>query len=257
MEWYYAVGTDRFGPIDETTFQSLLENGTIGPSTLVWNADLPNWTLWGALSGASSRPSPPPLDPTVPVATCVECGHTFQEDDGIRIEDRFVCAGCKPTFFMRVHQGQPAISNLVYAGFWRRLVAKIIDVIIVQLPFQVLILFLQDVVGLNNPDTEFTPLLIVFFFAAWLVPLAANFTYNAYFLSTSGATLGKKVVRIRVIRPDGETLTFARGIGRTAAEIISGIICYIGYIMCVFDERKRTLHDHMADTIVVRDSPVR
>ena len=257
MEWYYAVGTDRFGPIDETTFQSLLENGTIGPSTLVWNADLPNWTLWGALSGASSRPSPPPLDPTVPVATCVECGHTFQEDDGIRIEDRFVCAWCKPTFFMRVHQGQPAVLDLVYAGFWIRFVAKFIDILIIGIPFQILVYFLQSAIGLDNPDTEFSPLIIFFFFASWIVPVAANLTYNAYFLSTSGATLGKKAVKIRVIRTNGDSLTFARALGRSAAEIISNLICNIGYIMCVFDERKRTLHDHMADTIVVRDSPVR
>lgn len=259
MEWYYAVGGERIGPVDETAFRSLVENGTVGPSTLVWNAELPDWVRWGELSGAATPPPPLPAEPgtTEPTAICVECGQTFREQDGIRIDEQFICAGCKPTFFMRVQQGQPALKEFVYAGFWIRFVAKFVDGLIISVPFQILFGVLQYNLGGFSPESEFSAALGLVLVLSWIVPLAANLTYNAYFLSSGGATPGKRLVGIQVIRPNGEYVTFARGLGRTAGEMISALICYIGYIMVVFDARKRSLHDHMADTLVVYVSPTR
>ena len=43
-----------------------------------------------------------------------------------------------------------------------------------------------------------------------------------------------------------------KAIGRYFAEILSGMICYIGYFMALFDEERRTLHDRLCGTLVVR-----
>jgi uncharacterized RDD family membrane protein YckC len=45
---------------------------------------------------------------------------------------------------------------------------------------------------------------------------------------------------------------YGRATGRAFGEIVSGIICYIGYLMMIWDEEKRTLHDRMANTRVVK-----
>lgn len=55
---------------------------------------------------------------------------------------------------------------------------------------------------------------------------------------------------------DGERISFGRGVVRVIGMMLSGLILGIGYFMAAFTERKRALHDMMADTCVVKDSSV-
>ena len=56
-----------------------------------------------------------------------------------------------------------------------------------------------------------------------------------------------------LVRADGAMLSIPHAIGRACAEILSGMTCYIGYIMVAFDEpEKRALHDHICSTRVVQ-----
>ena len=73
-----------------------------------------------------------------------------------------------------------------------------------------------------------------------------------FFLGKFGATPGKMACKLKVVRPDGERISYARALGRHFAEMLSGIILYIGYIMAAFDEEKRTLHDRICDTRVIK-----
>jgi uncharacterized RDD family membrane protein YckC len=57
---------------------------------------------------------------------------------------------------------------------------------------------------------------------------------------------------IKVVRPDGDRVSYARALGRYFAEILSGLILAIGYIMAAFDSEKRALHDHICSTRVVK-----
>jgi uncharacterized RDD family membrane protein YckC len=57
---------------------------------------------------------------------------------------------------------------------------------------------------------------------------------------------------LRVVMPDGASISYGRAMGRTLAEFVSGLVCYIGYIIVAFDKEKRALHDHIANTRVVR-----
>ena len=53
------------------------------------------------------------------------------------------------------------------------------------------------------------------------------------------------------VTPTGAPISSGQALGRSAAEILSRLICLIGYIMAAFDSEKRTLHDHIASTRVV------
>jgi uncharacterized RDD family membrane protein YckC len=57
---------------------------------------------------------------------------------------------------------------------------------------------------------------------------------------------------LKVMRPDGEKISYARACGRTFAEGISSAILCIGYILVAFDEERRALHDRICDTRVIR-----
>ena len=52
MSWYHAENNERRGPIDETSFNSLVSAGTIGPATLVWREGMPAWVPYAELPPA-------------------------------------------------------------------------------------------------------------------------------------------------------------------------------------------------------------
>jgi uncharacterized RDD family membrane protein YckC len=77
-------------------------------------------------------------------------------------------------------------------------------------------------------------------------------TYSAGFVSTKGATLGKMACGLRVINADGTLkISIGKAIGRYFAEMLSGVILGIGYLMVAFDSEKRALHDHICKTRVI------
>jgi uncharacterized RDD family membrane protein YckC len=87
---------------------------------------------------------------------------------------------------------------------------------------------------------------------AQLVYLVVYVLYNALMTARYGYTLGKKAMGLKVVRADGSGVGYGLAFGRTFAEILSGMICYLGYIIAFFDAEKRTLHDHICNTRVVK-----
>lgn len=67
------------------------------------------------------------------------------------------------------------------------------------------------------------------------------------------ATLGKKIMGIRVIRDDGEDLTMATSIIRNMFKIVSYIPCALGFIWILFSSEKKGWHDYIAQTSVIDD----
>jgi hypothetical protein len=51
---------------------------------------------------------------------------------------------------------------------------------------------------------------------------------------------------------DGSNLSYGRSAGRHFAKYISGLTLWIGYIMAGVDEEKRSLHDRICDTRVIK-----
>ena len=87
-----------------------------------------------------------------------------------------------------------------------------------------------------------------------LFMLLIGWLYEALMTSSRrGATIGKMVVGLRVLRFDGTQLSFGRATGRHFAKsVVSNLIPFaIAYIMAAYTDRKRALHDMIADTIVV------
>lgn len=85
-------------------------------------------------------------------------------------------------------------------------------------------------------------------FAYWIVLEAGPY----------GQTIGKWVTGVRVVSaPDGARLPLGRSVGRTLSRSFLSGIFYLGYVWAFFDERRRTWHDSLADTVVVEAEPTR
>jgi uncharacterized RDD family membrane protein YckC len=171
---------------------------------------------------------------------CSQCGMVYFDDELIQFGDALVCGKCKPLFVQKLKEGVTVAGEMVYAGFWIRLGAKFIDGIILGM-VGFMIGVVAGVIGGRG--------------AAVLINILSNVIYIGYvtyFLGAYGATPGKMACGLKVVRPDGEKISYARACGRFFAEFLSSITLGIGYIMAAFDEEKRSLHDRICDTRVVK-----
>jgi uncharacterized RDD family membrane protein YckC len=135
-----------------------------------------------------------------------------------------------------------AETNENYGGFWIRLLAYIVDGLIVGIGF-FLIVMLLTLMGLELISPE-------------LIYLALGILYWALMQSSARqATYGKSLVGLKVTGAAGERITVGRALAREAAKILSTLTLLIGFIIAGFTKRKQALHDFIASTYVVRTEP--
>lgn len=94
---------------------------------------------------------------------------------------------------------------------------------------------------------------VIIFIPSYVIPLIFPWLYCSLLESSkSGATLGKRIIGIRVTDLNGAQIGFGPATGRFFGQILSTMIIFIGYFMMLFNTRRQTLHDMMAGTIVIR-----
>ena len=84
-----------------------------------------------------------------------------------------------------------------------------------------------------------------------LLSVVAAACYEIFFIAKRGATIGKMIFGLRVIRADGSPLTVGLSTGRYFAQIIDSFTLGIGYFMAGWDDQKRALHDRICETRVI------
>ncbi|MCU1284896.1 MAG: domain containing protein [Acidobacteriales bacterium] len=144
-----------------------------------------------------------------------------------------------------------------YAGFWIRFVAAFLDSVILGIVGSVIGVFFGGGITAalsksGNPADVNIPALIGALGTYLLITFAMHFVYHAYFESSEKqATIGKMILGLKVTDVNGQRISFGRATGRFFSKIISAMICYIGFIMAGFTEKKQALHDMLAGTLVV------
>jgi pSer/pThr/pTyr-binding forkhead associated (FHA) protein/uncharacterized RDD family membrane protein YckC len=142
-----------------------------------------------------------------------------------------------------------------YAGFGPRLIAYLIDAVILgllnSLPIAASFIFAYR----QASSGEVSPLATIVTVVAYLLVMVISLGYMLYFTGLKGATPGKKMMKLKVALPDG---TYPIGIGKAFLRLIgymaSAFICYFGFIMIALDkEQHRGLHDKIAGTIVIKE----
>ena len=146
------------------------------------------------------------------------------------------------------------------AGFWIRFVAYMIDGLVMLVPTAILVGIFAAFVILTNEsmdDEEPPALLVIAFIVLVAAMIVVNWLYEALMTSSPrGATLGKMALGLPIVRFDGTQLSFGRATARHFAKfmVTPMVPLAIGYIMAAFTNRKRALHDILADTLVIRSS---
>jgi uncharacterized RDD family membrane protein YckC len=113
------------------------------------------------------------------------------------------------------------------AGFWIRMAALLIDLVLVCV----------IVAMLDTPEE------------IGLIALAA---YGAVMWKLKGTTIGGIVCGLKVVRRDGGEINWDTAIVRALSCFLSLIVAGLGFLWIVFDEEGQAWHDKIAGTLVVR-----
>jgi uncharacterized RDD family membrane protein YckC len=138
-------------------------------------------------------------------------------------------------------------QKVEYAGFWIRVIASIIDGVILgivdaSLRFAIFgSVFARELNSETSGTDMIYQLLLLCLGVAYYVVLESSYRQ---------ATIGKMAFGLKVSTESGERITAVNALGRYFAKILSAIILLIGYIMVAFDARKQGLHDKLARTVV-------
>lgn len=157
---------------------------------------------------------------------------------------------------------QPYTGGQTYAGFWIRLVARLLDILIVGIPLAILFGVLALAGGglaasTSNSDQNtqtagaavFSGIFILFY----LIAIAVSIGYWVYFWGTTGSTFGMRVLRLRVVDANtGGPIGIPRALVRWLMTIVNSWACYIGWIWVAFDPRKQGWHDKVANSVVLQ-----
>ena len=238
MNWYYASHGTQQGPASEEQLAQLVREGAVSGSTLIWQEGMADWLALSVVRPdllANSNAAP-------------------------QIGGAAIDPAQKDLVVQQMREGLTPSTpgNLNYAGFWIRLVAKFIDGMILAVPliglFLILIpsAFQMDVGQSTEPTPEQLTKMIVNQLLMSFVQIALSVSYNAITIAKWGATLGKMAVGLKVVDAEGNPISTGKSWGRAFADILSGMVCWIGYIIIAFDEQKRGLHDHICNTRVIK-----
>ncbi len=256
-EWYYAEGQQRQGPVAAQDLRLLFQRGQITLDTLVWREGMGQWAQLRTVTQELQLE-------TLAAAAAPSEGFDLRGDYAAIDNGTAPLPGTGPVSSSPYSAPAAAVggyasaipvqgAEVVYAGFWKRFAAYLIDYVILTVAGAVI----GGVLGLGfGAAAVFSDAMqtatVLSQVAGGLVGMALSLAYYGWFhASTGGATPGKMAIGIKVVRSNGERLTGARSVGRYFATILSSITLLIGYIMAAFTERKQALHDLICDTVVV------
>ena len=140
-----------------------------------------------------------------------------------------------------------------YGGFWIRVLAYIIDAILINMVLLPVSFAMGIGVGVAGATVRMPGqgVQLVGALTGFALGVFAVWLYDALLTSSSKqATVGKMIVGLRVTDLEGRRISFARATARHFARYLSGMILFIGFIMVGLTERKQGLHDMIVGTLV-------
>lgn len=152
---------------------------------------------------------------------------------------------------VRRERGWASLEN---AGIPLRFVAVLLDALLVFVPLFI-VLGLMSGGGYRSDFNGETNFGVDLGGRELLLLIALGIAYYVVCESAAGATLGKRMVGIRVVGEDGQALTFGAAMVRNLLRLVDALFFYlVGFVFAILSTRGQRLGDRAAHTIVVRRS---
>jgi len=138
------------------------------------------------------------------------------------------------------------ISKLELASQRKRMQAFVIDDILISV---ISMIILWDQISASDGDMMN---ILMIMNSAFVQILFLKLVYQTFFIWYYGATIGKIIVKIRVIKEDNfGSVDFISSFMRSASRILSESLFYLGFFLSYYTQGRQTLHDKLAKTLVV------
>lgn len=181
---------------------------------------------------------------------CSRCGGTFCGDCLVPLRGMSLCARCKNEQMLDLRSGAASGTGLAaynLASIGKRWAALIIDRFLFVGAALVLVIGVVIVTPDKPDDPRFLGIML-----AVLAAVAGYVTYDALMVHRSGQTLGKRWLKIRVVRADGEPVRAGQAWGRALTRVVAiHILALVNYGPALFTQEKTCVHDLLAGTRVV------
>ena len=184
-----------------------------------------------------------------PLWRCSRCGELFCQDCVVHFGGQTLCAPCKTEAMLDLRAGVSP-SHLELATLGSRVAALLIDGCVVYIPLTLIFLiFLIPlfVMGGDDPPPWFFVLQLLFGFGSAGIWIA----YEGLMLEKSGQTIGKRVLKIKVVTPEGDGVTRKQAFLRAGIRQLLYMFCFIIDYVTVFGQDRTCVHDQAARTRVV------
>ena len=152
------------------------------------------------------------------------------------------------------------IAPPAYAGFWIRVLASIIDSLVLAPLYIPLAIRLIDQLHITS-STDVSSIdfgQVSGELIGWALVLQfVRYVYELVMIGQWNATVGKFAVGIRVRQTDGSPATWREAALRPLLELVIGVLrislaSLLDDLWMLWDKQKQTLHDKIASTIVVK-----
>jgi uncharacterized RDD family membrane protein YckC len=138
---------------------------------------------------------------------------------------------------------------MTYSGAFRRLLAFFIDCLALIAIFALFGIFFFCIPPLQEL-VKALPMIGFWFYGSLF---ALTWLYFAFLESSVWqATVGKKLLRLKVVGSGGQRISFLRASARYFSKFLSRALLMIGFLMVFFTKKKQGLHDKIASTFVIR-----
>jgi len=148
------------------------------------------------------------------------------------------------------------------AGFPRRILAALVDLMIVTVISAAVALAAALALGVHLPSSkEFGPDFVMaglldrnpMVAGAFGLLLGMSALYQVYLGGILGQTVGKRLFGLRVSSSQGQAPGPIIACVRFATIALSLALAWRGFLWCIVDRERRALHDHLSGTYVILD----
>jgi|SRR5450432_2099304 len=147
-----------------------------------------------------------------------------------------------------------AVAAPHYGGFWIRVVASVLDFVLMFIAFIPVRILLGSIVTITAMNAQL-PMHELFVLRRAIrigVAVVLNLTYRTAMESSRfQATFGKLAVGLKITDERGSPISFGRAVVRYFSKLLSLLALGLGYVIAGFDAQKQALHDRIAGTLVM------
>lgn len=190
-----------------------------------------------------------------PLWQCSRCGNPFCLDCVVQIGGQTYCADCKSEAMRDLRAGV-SVHQLELASVGARFVAIFIDSLIISIPLVLVILAVVfGIIGVGQgqdpPDEVIGGLMIGLQLVMMFLVMGIWILYEGTMLSRGGQTIGKKIMKLKVVTPEGNEITRGQAYGRAAIRQLISLFCALVDYAPALGQDKTCIHDMAAKTRVV------